>query len=640
MAGAEPGPAPDRRNPARFGMSVAVGAASRPTWTARTAALARRIAANADARALAGLGFLFALLAALSWRKWGVPSIDAGHELTVAAAIAEGGEPYRDIRYFYGPAGVYSLAGAFAVFGTGFTTAFAFGLAQAAAIIGVFYALSRQLLRVVPAFLATAIVAAIGFSGTAFNFVLPHTNSATFGILFVLLMLLALCRERLVLAGLAAGVLCLTRPEFAAIAALTGAAYLVGQARQHGVRSALPMLPRLALPALLVAIPVLALLAADAGTANLFTENLWPVDFLRIGGFSSQQNWTPFDLESVVAALARAGVYLTLLGSVIAAAVLVSRSSDNRGRLRALWPLAAALGAVLLALGFWRLTGFWSDARGAVQHEATHLLIGMSWLPALGFAACAVVAVRLLRKGSAPITGSWAFDLALVAAAAALGARAYNAFTAEASYAPYYAAPLVLLLALLHDRLAKRWPEARAASYAALALVAVGLAAYAQVGLYRDNDATVSTPRGSFATTTAAAPGLQGTIDFIRTHTAAGEPLLALPSDAGINFMSGRPPALYNVMFLPGLLDTRADEVEAIAQLDAEHVRYAVVSGRRFDGYGFQRFGGDYNRLLDARIKREGGPVATFGDDNLAAGTNPSTSFAIYDLQGSPPPGP
>ncbi len=618
---------------------VAVGTSSaQSNWTTRGAATARRISANADVRAVAGIAFFFALLAALSWRKWGVPSVDAGHELTVAATIAEGGEPYRDIRYFYGPAGVYSLAGAFAVFGTGFTTAFAFGLAQAAAIVGAFYALSRQLLRAVPAFLGTAVVVAIGFSGTAFNFILPHTNSATFGILFVLLMLLALCRERLVLAGLAAGVLCLTRPEFAAIGGLTIAAYLLGAARQQGLRPALRMLPRLVLPLLLVAGPVLALLASSAGSANLFTENLWPVDFLRIGGFSSQQAWTPFDLESVASTLARAGVYLTLLGGLIAAAVLFSRADDRRARVRALWPLAAAFCALVLVGAFWWLTGIWPDARAAVWTESTHLLIGMSWLPALGFAACMVVAVRFWRKDSPPISGSWAFDLALVAAAAALGARAYDAFTAEASYAPYYAAPLVLLLTLLHDRLGKRWPPARTASFAALGAVALGLAAYAQVGLYRDDGATVITPRGSFVTTAAAAPGLQGTIDFISSHTAPGEPILALPSDAGINFMSARPPALYNVMFLPGLLDTRADEVEAIAQLEAEHVRYAVVSDRRFDGYGFQHFGGDYNRLLAARIHRHGGPVASFGDGVAAAGTNPSTSFDVYDLQGTPPP--
>ena len=42
---------------------------------------------------------------------------------------------------------------------------------------------------------------AIGFSGTAFDFVLPHTNSATFGLLCVLGMLLALARGRMLWAG-------------------------------------------------------------------------------------------------------------------------------------------------------------------------------------------------------------------------------------------------------------------------------------------------------------------------------------------------------------------------------------------------------------------------------------------------------
>jgi len=345
-------------------MNVAVRTpAERSAATAAGSSRSREIVANADVRAVAGLTLIFALLAALSWRKWGVPSIDAGHELTVAAAIAEGGEPYRDVRYFYGPIGVYSLGGAFAVFGTGFTTAFAFGLCQGAAIVAAFYALARQLLRVLPAFLASAVVAAIGFSGTAFNFVLPHTNSATFGILFILLTLLALRRRRLGLAGLAIGCACLTRPEFAAVAALAAAAFLLGEARQQGIRSALRDLPWLALPAALVAAPVLAWLAAEAGAANLFTENLWPVDFLKVGGLSSQQAWTPFDLESVAATLARAGVYVGLLAAVAGTAVLLSRAEGRSDRLRALWPLPAAL----LALGVGDLA--WQIGRASCRER-------------------------------------------------------------------------------------------------------------------------------------------------------------------------------------------------------------------------------------------------------------------------------
>jgi 5-deoxy-glucuronate isomerase len=46
-----------------------------------------------------------------------------GGDLTVADLVAHGELAYRDVRYFYGPAGLYSIAGFFRVFGTAFTTA-------------------------------------------------------------------------------------------------------------------------------------------------------------------------------------------------------------------------------------------------------------------------------------------------------------------------------------------------------------------------------------------------------------------------------------------------------------------------------------------------------------------------------------
>ena len=97
-------------------MTRSPSALRRPSRTGRRGVPRRRGAsppAPTPARSPASAS-LFALLAALSWRNWGVPSVDAGHELTVAAAITEGRQPYGDIRYFYGPVGVYSLAGAFA----------------------------------------------------------------------------------------------------------------------------------------------------------------------------------------------------------------------------------------------------------------------------------------------------------------------------------------------------------------------------------------------------------------------------------------------------------------------------------------------------------------------------------------------
>jgi hypothetical protein len=599
---------------------------------ARTGAL-RGVLASADARALAALGLLFAALTALTWRKWGVPEIDAGHELTAADRIAHGAVAYRDVRYFYGPAGLYSLAAAFKVFGTSFTTAYAFGLMQTAAILGAFYALARRVLPVVTSALATAVLATIGFSGTAFNFVLPHTNSATFGILFMLLMLLALSREQLVLAGVFGGVVCLTRPEYAVIAAVGCGAYLVGMWRERGLRSALLAAPRIAVPAIALAGGVLAAFAASAGASNLFTENLWPVDFLRVAKFGSQSKWAPFDVASVASTLARATVYLGLLGALLVSFRGVARRSGAR-RVVALWPLAVAGAAIGVGLVAWRVLGVFADERTEVQRECTHLLIGISWLPALGFGVAAFAAIRFLRRGRAPLTGAWPFDLALIVIAAALGARAYDAFTADVSYAPYYAAPLVLLLALLHQRIADAWPAVRVAAIGALAAVAAGLALYALVALYPDQSTAVHTARGTVMMGPEAARAFQPTIDYVRSHTGPGEPILALPADAGLYFMTDRPPALYNVMFLPGLLDSKADEQAAIAQLQRERVRLAIVGQREFVGYGYTTFGRDYNRLLVSYLERRA-PVASFGESGQApaAGTNATRDYRIYDLR-------
>ena len=179
-----------------------------------------------------------------------------------------------------------------------------------------------------------------------------------------------------------------------------------------------------------------------------------------------------------------------------------------------------------------------------------------------------------------------------------------------------------------------RWPQARAAATLALLAVAVGLAAYAEGALYPHEDTVVHTARGSFKTTAASAPALQGTLNWIDSHTEPGEAVLAVPADAGIDFMSDRKVALYNPMFLPGLLYSHREEREAIAQLEAEGVRYAVVDKRNFDNYPHEKFGIEYNRPFAAWIERKGAPVAEFGDGARVGGENPATSFAIYKIGG------
>jgi 4-amino-4-deoxy-L-arabinose transferase-like glycosyltransferase len=621
----------------------------------------QRMAGVRDAHAIAALVACFAALTALTWRRWGVPEIDAGAELTTADAIKHGAMAYRDVRYYYGPLGLYSLALAFKLFGASFTTAFAFGLAQTAAIVAAFYTLARRWLPPLTAGLAGAVVLAVGFSGTAFNFVLPHTSSATFGLLAVLLMLLALAHSRLLWAGAMAGLVGLTRPEFEAVALAALAAHVAATWRTSNAKDAAGAAWRLALGAVAIPVVVLGWFAWRAGLSTLVTENLWPVRFIHVGA-RTESNWMPFTLSSLVGLTLRAAVYLGLLTALVKSAQAWNEQREaNRGSglgrgpqagpgmadpsqfpalrlpvsgwIAAAWPLAAAGLAIALVDGLMRASGVLAMQRTAIELEACHLMLGMSWLPALGLAAAVLAAVRLVRRAPSPLGGSWPVDLALIVVAAGLGLRAYNAFTTEGSYAPYYAAPLVLLLAILHTRVAERRPRGSGAAIGALALVAVGLATYALGGLYVHDDTPVHTPRGIFMTTAAAAPALERAVRTIDASTHPGEPILAAPVDGGLYFMSDRTSALYELSLLPGLLAGPAEERAAIARLRREHVTLAVLGARDFSAWGAPTFGIDYASLLGDYLRKAATSTTTIGAlSNPVGGTNPSHGFTVMRL--------
>jgi 4-amino-4-deoxy-L-arabinose transferase-like glycosyltransferase len=576
--------------------------------------------------------FLIAVLAAVSWRKWGTPEIDAGVDLTTAAQAAHGHLPYDDIRYFYGPLGIYTLTGVFKVFGANLTAAFGMGLVLTAGITVSFYALARQFLRPAVAGLSSAVLVAIGFSGTQFNFILPHTNSATFGLLLLLLELLALARRRPQLAGIALGLACLTRVEFAAAAVLVGGAWLAGTWLSEGRRPALAAAVRIALPAVVIPAVTFGVLAASVGPSRLLWQNLWPADFLRIAGFRAYRQWTPFDAASVVSSLARGLIYAVLLAGLVMSWLRVVRSRGLR-RVSSVWPLVAA-GAALGVLDVaWKLSGAFGDARGTVHEEAKQLLIGMSWLPVLSVAAAVLVGHRLVRRRPAPLSGSWPMDLALVAAAVLLCSRAYDQFTMS-SAAPYYAAPAVLLLGLLHQRIADRWPTARLVAFGSLGAVAAAIALYNTVALYGDKHTVVHTAAGSYVANDLSARAEQESIDFLRANTRQGERILALPVDGGTYFFTHQQPPLYDVTALPGILDSTADERAAIARLRREDVRYAIVSERDTSAFETGRFGTGYNRLL-GRYLFSGRLVKSIGPAGDAAGGGiPSRSLRIYEFAG------
>jgi hypothetical protein len=98
--------------------------------------------------------------------------------------------------------------------------------------------------------------------------------------------------------------------------------------------------------------------------------------------------------------------------------------------------------------------------------------------------------------------------------------------------------------------------------------------------------------------------------------------------------MADRPPALHELMLLPGLLDSRADQLAAIAKLRREHVPVSVIGARDFTTWGWKTFGVDYNAILGGALSRATVHSETVGDlSDPAGGTIPSKGFTIRQLR-------
>jgi hypothetical protein len=260
----------------------------------------------------------------------------------------------------------------------------------------------------------------------------------------------------------------------------------------------------------------------------------------------------------------------------------------------------------------------------------TRLLIAMSWLPVPALALLGWVVLRW-RRGEPAVGIGWPADLALLGGAAAAALRGYNEFTPD-SYAPYWAALPVLAAAIAVERLVMRWPTAKAAGRAVLAVAAAALVVHAYGGLYRDDVATAMTPRGTFRWYANGGPEVEATTRYLARRLEDREPILVLPDTPGLHFLSGHPSALYESTFLPGTLDTAADEREAVRVLERRRPRMVVVGAQRMQNYGFSEIGVDYNRILFGYVRRRYRPVVRFGDVRRPTRNNlPAQAFTVWE---------
>lgn len=561
----------------------------------RSWSLSLETAASADAVALAALGVLVAALVAFTWGTWGDLSADTGYDLVAGARVAHGHMPYVSFVYYYGPLAPFVLGLAAVVGGTGFGPAVALGLVLACAIVFATYVLARLHAGVVGGFLAAAITAPVAFAPTNFSFVMPHSYSESTGLLFVLAFLIAVTRYSessrarwLAGAGLAAGLVALTRPEFELAVLLASAAWLVLRKRARVSR------PR---EALLFAFPALAVPAAVYGAFlgwvplhRLVFDNLYPVGALRAGPNTVYKAYAPLTVSSFASLGAKLVLYA--VGTIC----LLGAARALRGRRRERRAALIFLGLVALAL-----------VAGAVARPETlryYLRFAYGWIPAGAVVTLAVVAWRFRRR-----EGAWTpaaqGELVGLVVLLVLAAKVYGDFLPYA-HVPQLAVYVIPVAAIF---LARLHLVALAPSRFALALGAAWLAFLAAAGAgltikdARAESAWVHGPGGSIRATPADAGVYQQAIRWLVSAAPAGRPVLTAPQLTSLYVLADRPNPLPEISLLPGSLTKAGATSNVIARLQRERVPVIVTDRRRYTEYDQTYFGGSFDRGLARWIR-------------------------------------
>ncbi len=171
----------------------------------------------------------------------------------IPAILSQGKRLYFDAWYSYGPLIPYWHATLFRIFGVHLQVLYAAGFCVVLAIATLLYSLSRMFLPVWLSFTAVFAFLLQAFQLTIFNYVLPYSYAAAYGVLFSVLLLWILARNcfapkpwHMLAAGLVAGLLALDKVEFG-IAAYAGLLWAIA-VRAANARSLSSVDKRLSIP--------------------------------------------------------------------------------------------------------------------------------------------------------------------------------------------------------------------------------------------------------------------------------------------------------------------------------------------------------------------------------------------------------
>lgn len=606
-----------------------------------------RAVAREDRFALLALAVLFAAMLAASWQRWTQPLLDHGREMNLPTRILAGEQLYSGVQFLYGPFAPHFNALLYRIFGIHLATLKVSGAICALLILLMIYWLSRRLMSVWEATLATGLVLVICAIKSTANYIQPYAYAALYGFVFAVASLVCTVRfvqnreqKMMAWAGVFAGLSLISKPEIALAAwAAAGIALLTESvsARKPFAREALYFI-----------LPVAVIFAAAYG----FILSHVPLEVLLRDNHVLFTNMPPqlIYFNRHISGLAKmpTSLWFTLTGiaifgiwagaSAVIGAVISAFRRDKGGR-REGWGYALKVsGLVLLIAAVWREAAIkFLKVPDDVTPFASAIIVLPLVIGALGWR------VWKTRKADQPIPVEQRILIVLAVFSLFSVLRALLNVTTTGPYTPFFIPALIVVYLYLLFRAAPAFlaPELAVRAMAQrvlmclVALLVIGLAVNSAIRFRKINTFEVSSARGSFVTVPEIGQPLAAAIRYAEEHTRPGEYVLALPVATTINFMAARPYPLREEIVHPGFL-TDEKEIEAIERIKSRQVPLVLVANQITAEFRDRVFGADYNQELMRWITENYHLVARFETPRRQGANFSNEPFFILAYERNP----
>ena len=566
------------------------------------------------------IALVFLAMLAVSWRRWTSPIADSGREMDLPLRLMNGEMLYRDVHYLYPPLSPYFNALLYRLFGSHLDVLMLSGIICAALVVALCYRIARRLLSPVEASVATVGIIIWCVFKPAGNLISPYSFAALHGMMLALATLLFSLRYAegvqssafrlrlnldLILAGASIGLAAITKQEFALAGAATVTATILFLHWRRW-KAAIASLSIAALPALLIALPVYALLFKTVGyetlveDCHLFYTHL-PASLIF---YNSHRTGLDRPLFSLAQMLGAAAV------SLAAASAIVLFSDRTRKLLR---PALVIFACALLSVFVIKLvTGKYWD--GSPLRALPLMLLGIL---VRSFVRSPVRSPAFRRNGSRsrpiPPEGGTTNVFIIAAYSLAILARVALRVPSGGAFGGFFLPTSLIVIFYLLVRVLPVWIDrwtsdevsadrARRIGQGLFILMLVATAFVFSVRYRKNSTYEIEAARGHLFAPRASGPAIEEALRFIESEAPPGEAIAVLPEGSDLAFLSNRRMPLRHQILIPGLMREQ-DELAAIATL--RRVRYVLIVNRPMREFGKQAFGRDFYTRLGESIARE-----------------------------------